>query len=155
MTVRPGSSVVTVLLSNSLVTPSCKVVSTEITWHKSSQVFSTSLVPQYKSNSQSLLLRLAATGNYAVSNKAYRKHSQMSLLAQNHCSCPRLERAPPGPCECLRAQGEPAEAAFAVDEDAQATVTATLVLWDLSQKQIDPVTYGSGLQPLIVHSISK
>lgn len=155
MTERPGSLFVTGLLSNSLITPSCKVVSIETTSHKSSQISSTSLVLQYKSNSQSLLLRLAATGNYAVPNKDERKHSQMSLLAQNHCSCLRLERAPPGPCECLWAQGEPAEAACAVDEDIQATLTTTLVLWDLSQKWIFWVTCTSGLQPLIVHCTSK
>lgn len=50
MTERPGSLFVTGLLSNSLITPSCKVVSIETTSHKSSQI-SSSLVLQYKSNS--------------------------------------------------------------------------------------------------------
>lgn len=73
----------------------------------------------------------------------------MSLLAQNHCSCPRLERAPPGPCKHLGAQEQPAEAAFAVDEDVQATLTETLVLW------ISKRSGSTGLQPLIVHPTSK
>lgn len=45
ITVRLGSSVVTALPSNSLITPSYKVISTETTRHKSLQVSPTSLVP--------------------------------------------------------------------------------------------------------------
>lgn len=55
----------------------------------------------------------------------------------------------------LWAQGEPVEAAFAVDEDVQAIITAILVLWDLPQKGIDPVTCNSGLQPLCILPVNK
>lgn len=97
MTVRPGSSVVTALPSNSLITLSYKV-STETTWHKSLQVSSASLVSQHKRNLQ----RVHNVFCWDVQQQETKQY-QIRLTESTSCSkslfLPRAGKSTPRPMQ--------------------------------------------------------